>query len=63
MTSRPRTAPTFQLGVLVAGVALFAILVPSVGIEQLVADLRGFGFAIVGVVAYELIINAGNTAA
>jgi len=63
VTSRPRTPRTFQLGVLVAGVALFAILVRSVGLERLVADLRGFGFAIVGVVAYELIIDAVNTVA
>jgi uncharacterized protein (TIRG00374 family) len=48
---------------LVAGVAVFAVLVRRIGAAQLIADLRGFGWAILGVVALELLIDACNTVA
>lgn len=63
MTRRSRTARTFQLGLIVAGVALFALLARSIGVERLGADLRRFGFAILGVITFELIIDACNTVA
>jgi hypothetical protein len=63
VTSRPRTARTFQLGLVVAGIALFVTLLRSVGVERLVVDLWGFGLAIVGVIAFELVIDACNTLA
>jgi len=63
VTSRPRVARMVQIGLVAAGVVLFGTLVRKVGIDRLVADLRGFGFAIIGVVAFELIIDACNTKA
>jgi uncharacterized protein (TIRG00374 family) len=59
----PRAARAFPLVLVVAGIALLFVLVRSVGVERLAADLRGFGFAIVGVIAFELIIDACNTQA
>ena len=53
MTNRPTVARTAQLGLVVAGIVLFAILVQRVGAERLRLDLQGFGLAIVGVVAPE----------
>ncbi len=63
MTRAPRTARTVQLALAGAGLVLFAALVHGVGVERLLADLRGFGWAIVAVVAFELVIDACNTAA
>lgn len=48
---------------LLAGVGVFAALVRHVGATRLLADLRAFGWAIVGVIAFELVIDACNTAA
>jgi uncharacterized protein (TIRG00374 family) len=48
---------------LIAGIAVFAMLVRRIGAAQLIADLRGFGWAILGVVALELLIDACNTVA
>ncbi len=48
---------------LVTGVGVFAVLVRRIGAAQLIADLRGFGWAILGVVALELVIDACNTVA
>jgi glycosyltransferase 2 family protein len=61
--ARPRAARTFQLALVGAGIALFVVLVGRVGYERLAADLRGFGFAILGVITFELIIDACNTQA
>lgn len=63
MTHAPRRARTIQLALAVAGLALFAALVHGVGIERLAEDLRNFGWALLGVVAFELVIDACNTAA
>jgi uncharacterized protein (TIRG00374 family) len=46
-----------------AGAALLVALVRAIGVEALLADLRGFGAAMTGVVALELVIDACNTAA
>lgn len=63
MTRAPRSARTVQLGLAAAGLALFAALVHGVGIERLFEDLRRFGWALAGVIAFELLIDACNTAA
>jgi uncharacterized protein (TIRG00374 family) len=63
VTRRPSTGRTLQLGLVLLGIALFATLIRSVGVQRLAADLRGFGVAIVGVIAFELLIDACNTAA
>jgi glycosyltransferase 2 family protein len=48
---------------LVAGVVVLVALVRHVGAARLLEDLRGFGWAIVVVIACELVIDACNTAA
>jgi len=48
---------------LLVGIAVFAVLVRRIGAAQLIADLRSFGWAILGVVALELVIDACNTVA
>lgn len=63
MTNAPRSARTIQLALAVAGLVLFAALVHGVGVARLAEDLRGFGWAFAGVVAFELVIDACNTAA
>jgi uncharacterized protein (TIRG00374 family) len=59
----PRVARALQLGLVVAGVALFAWLVHRIGPARLVADLRDFGAAFVVVLALELLIDAFNAVA
>lgn len=63
MNARPGAARTLQLGLIIAGVALFAWLVCNIGAAELLADLRGFGLAIVAVIAFELAVDACNTIA
>lgn len=63
MTGRARAARVWQVSLVVVGVALFASMVHSIGPERLLNDLRGFGLAIIGVIALELGIDAGNTMA
>ncbi len=63
MTTRSRATRLVQVALLAAGLALFAALVRHVGAARLLDDLRGFGWAIVGVVAFELVIDACNTVA
>jgi len=58
-----RRARLFHGALLLAGVAIFVALVRRIGAAQLADDLRGFGWAIVGVVALELVIDACNTVA
>jgi hypothetical protein len=57
---RPRT---LQLALVAGGVVLFAWLVHRIGVARLADDLRGFGAAIVGVIALELVVDACNTLA
>lgn len=63
MSGRAGAARTLQLALAGAGLLLFALLVHAVGRDGLVEDLRSFGWALVGVVAFELVIDACNTAA
>lgn len=63
MTPRPRSAQAVQLALAGGGLVLFAVLVHGVGVERLAEDLRRFGWALLGVVAFELVIDACNTAA
>lgn len=63
MRHAPRSARTFPIALAAAGLALFAALVHGVGIEGLIEDLRDFGWALAGVVAFEIAIDACNTAA
>jgi hypothetical protein len=63
VTSRPRAARTLQLVLVGGGVALFAWLVHRIGFAQLASDLRAFGVAIVGVIAFELTVDACNALA
>lgn len=63
MTRRPRNARTIQLALACGGLLLLAALVHGVGVERLTDDLRRFGWALAGVVAFELVIDACNTAA
>lgn len=52
-----------HVALLLAGVGVFAALVRHVGATPLLENLRAFGWALVGVVAFELAIDACNTAA
>lgn len=63
MTRATRTARLAQLLLLAAGAALLAALVRRIGAAQLLADLRGFGWAFAGVVLLELVIDLCNTIA
>jgi uncharacterized protein (TIRG00374 family) len=58
-----RATRSVQLALLFTGVVLFAVLVRHVGADRLLDDLRGFGSALLGVVAFELAIDACNTVA
>lgn len=58
-----RGARLVHAALLLAGLGAFAALVRHVGAERLVADLSRFGWALVGVVAFELTIDACNTVA
>jgi hypothetical protein len=59
----PRTARRWQLALAVAGLGLFGALVHAIGTTRLTADLHRFGWALLGVIAFELVIDACNTAA
>jgi hypothetical protein len=59
----PGAARTLQLALVAGGAALFAWLVHRIGVARLAADLRGFGIAIVGVIALELVVDGCNTLA
>lgn len=63
VTAGARAARLAHLALLVAGVGLFAALVRHVGAAQLLDQLRRFRGAILGVVAFELVIDACNTQA
>src|SRR6185369_7734936 len=63
VTRATRTARLAQLLLLAAGSALLAALVRRIGAAQLLADLRGFGWAFAGVVLLELVIDLCNTIA
>jgi hypothetical protein len=63
VTRGTRTARLAQLALLLAGAVLLAALVRRIGATQLLADLRGFGWAFAGVVALELVIDVCNTVA
>lgn len=63
MTPAARSARTVQLALAGGGLVLFAALVHGVGVGRLAEDLRHFGWALGGVVALELVIDACNTAA
>jgi uncharacterized protein (TIRG00374 family) len=58
-----RRSRLFHGALLLAGVAVFVALVRRIGAAQLAEDLRGFGWAILGVIALELVIDACNTVA
>ncbi len=62
MTRRP-SARALQLGLVAAGAALLVVLVRAIGLEELQAELRRFGTAMMGVIALELAVDACNTAA
>ncbi len=63
MTGALRTARTVQAALLVAGLVLLGLLVHHVGARRLLDDLHGFGWAIVGVIVLELVIDFCNTIA
>jgi uncharacterized protein (TIRG00374 family) len=50
-----------QLVLAAAGVTLLALLVRSIGLAELLVDLRNFGIGLVAVVAFELLLDACNT--
>jgi uncharacterized membrane protein YbhN (UPF0104 family) len=50
-----------QFALLVAGVVLLAGLVRTIGLDQVVADLRGVGWGFAVVIGLELILDACNT--
>ncbi|MCC6767200.1 MAG: flippase-like domain-containing protein [Deltaproteobacteria bacterium] len=58
-----RGARVAHAAIVLAGFGVFAALVQHVGPARLVDDLRRFGWAILAVVAFELVIDACNTAA
>ncbi len=60
MTHGPRLVHALLL---IAGLGVFVALVHHVGAANLFEDLRRFGRAILGVIAFELLIDACNTAA
>ncbi len=53
----------FHGALLIAGLAVFVALVHQIGAARLAEDLRSFGWAILGVIGFELLIDACNTAA
>jgi glycosyltransferase 2 family protein len=63
VTSPPRAARTIQLALGVVGITLLGVVVQKVGVARLVTDLHQFGAAIVGVVLFELLVDACNTLA
>jgi len=63
VTAGARVARVVQVALLAAGLALFAALVRHVGAAQLLAELWRFRWALAGVVAFELLIDACNTKA
>ncbi len=64
MTLGTRTARFVQLGLVAAGIALLVVLVRRIGVAQLLAHLRGFGWAaFAGVVLFELAFDLCNTMA
>jgi uncharacterized membrane protein YbhN (UPF0104 family) len=50
-----------QIALVAAGGALLVALIRAIGIDTLGDELRGFGIAFVGVVAFELLLDACNT--
>jgi len=50
-----------QLVLVAAGVTLLVVLVRSIGLAEILTDLRHFGIGLVGVVAFELLLDGCNT--
>ncbi len=63
MTAGTRAARLLQAVVVMAGVGLFVALVHHVGARELLTELRGFGWSILAVVTFELVVDACNTIA
>jgi len=59
----PRPGRALHTALVLAGVALLIALVRAVGLRHVIADLRGFGPAMVGVILFELTIDGCNTLA
>ncbi|MCC6850491.1 MAG: flippase-like domain-containing protein [Deltaproteobacteria bacterium] len=58
-----RATRIVHAALVLAGLGVFVALVHHVGPARLAGDLRRFGWAILGVVAFELLIDGCNTAA
>ncbi len=56
-----RLTRAIHFAFLIAGAALLVELVRAIGLERLVGELRGFGGALGGVIALELLLDACNT--
>jgi len=54
-------ARLIQLALVAAGAMLLVLLVRSIGLAAITADLRRFGIGLVGVVAFELLLDGCNT--
>jgi uncharacterized membrane protein YbhN (UPF0104 family) len=54
-------ARSLQIALVGAGATLLVLLVRSIGLADLAADLGRFGIGFVGVVAFELLLDACNT--